>query len=312
MRSKKRLGKSLEDISHLFLSGSPQAAETAQGAEADRPGKFDKRIPPRIWLSASLIEYPPSAFFTANMAVSLARGGLQVFMIETAPLPSMDEVFGMIPIHPSLNALLDQANKQISIEGPPGIRVMSFRFSGEELGGFSDVEQEILSHILIKEEKGADLVMVHSVYSEEAEFDRLLKNVQGLVLAALPDMDSIAGTYRICKQLFQMKPDLRIAFLVYEHPEFSDQAVWRQKLSQAADKFLGKKLEWLGSIPDDPLIARSLAAKVPVTLLYQSSKVSSCFDRAAEQMLKDSGVGDITPSPSFIEGLSRNPAVGGV
>ncbi|HSG05176.1 MAG TPA: hypothetical protein VLB09_02140, partial [Nitrospiria bacterium] len=82
-------------------------------------------------------------------------------------------------------------------------------------------------------------------------------------------------------------------------------AVWMGKLVEAARHFLGKGLEWYGTIPRDPLIEKSLAAKVPVTLLDPAAKSSAGFSLASVHMQRKShaGKGASGEGSSFFESL---------
>ncbi len=297
MKSKKRLGKSLEDISHLFLS-RPEPHDEKKGATGLVPGdnaksekapvKRIKKAPggkTRVWLSLSLVPGLPSAFFSGNLAVELARNGRQVLMVETAPVPSLDGIFGSVPIQPTLADLLEQTQKEISFEGPRGIRVLGFRLNPPELNNYSVDERDVLAQIFSREEEEAEMVIVHARYSENPLFDDLLRSAQGVVLAASPTEASITEVYRVCKYLFRANPGLRIGLMAYANGETNGKSsLWMGKLVAATRQFLGKVVEWYGTIPSEPLIERSLAAKVPVTLLDPSSKSAAGFSMVSDKM----------------------------
>ena len=307
MRSKKRLGKSLEDISHLFLSGfSAPASVKSVDSSGRMPGPPAVRRT-RVWLALSLVREVPSAFFAGNLGIELARCGRRTLLIETAPLPSLDKIFGTIQIQPSLNDLLEQSNKQVTIEGALGMRILSFRFCPDELREFSPEEQEILSQILLREEEAAELILIHAVYEEGPLLERFLKIGQGVILAASPSGDTILETYRVCKYLYSVHPGLRIGLAVYERGGGEATAAWKEKLTDAVGRFLEKSLEWHGTIPDDPLVEHSLTAKVPVTLLDRTSKTSLGFVSVAEGLQRGAEVvpARSATTHSFFNGFQR-------
>jgi len=285
MSSKKRLGKGLEDISHLFLSGVSSAPSSDRVPTVVQ--KPANRLMPetRVWLALSMVPRLPSAFFTANLGVELARAGKRVLAIETAPVPSMDEVLGTEPIHPSLSHLLEQPQKQIAIEGPLGMKLLSFQLRSDELQGYATEEQEILSQVLRKEEEEAELILIHAAYEESGAFRRWVSLVQGVVLTVDLNAETLLQTYQTCKYLYQLQPDLRIGLLVFGNRDKDAAAAGMKRLSDAVLQFLGKSLEWYGMIPDDPLIERSLAVKVPLAALDRTSKAASGFSGAARNLL---------------------------
>ncbi len=285
MSSKKRLGKGLEDISHLFLSGVSSAPSSDRAQPAVQKRAEGSKSETRVWLALSLVPRLPSAFFTANLSVELARAGKRVLAIETAPVPSLDEVLGTAPIHPSLNDLLEQPQKQITVEGPLGMKLLSFQLRSEELQGFATEEQEILSQVFRKEEEDAELILIHAVYEENGAFQRWVSLVQGVVLTVSLNSETLLQTYQTCKYLYQLQPDLRIGLIVFGDQDREAAAAGMKRLSDAVLQFLGKSLEWYGMIQDDPLIERSLTAKVPLTVLARTSNTAAGFSDAAKTLL---------------------------
>ncbi|MBI3811559.1 MAG: hypothetical protein HY283_05070 [Nitrospirae bacterium] len=289
MSAKKRLGKGLEDISHLFLSGVSSAPSLDRARPDARKQAKRPTSDTRVWLAMSLVPRWPSAFFTANLGVELARAGKRVLAIETAPVPSMDEVLGTVQIHPSLNDLLEQPQKQIAVEGPLGMKLLSFQLRSDDLQGFAAEERDILSQVLRKEEEDAELILIHAVYEESGAFQRWVRLVQGVVLTVDLDSETLLQTYQVCKYLYQLQQDLRIGLVVFGDRDAAAAAAGMKRLSDAVLQFLGKSLEWYGMIPDDPFIERSLTAKVPLTILSQASKAAAGFSGVARNLL--AGVG---------------------
>jgi len=305
MNSKKRLGKGVEDISHLFLSGSTSTPSFNRMGPSVRKIEPAVNLKTKVWLTLSLVPRLPSAFFTANLAVELARCGRQVLVIETAPSPSLDKVFGTAQIQPSLNDLLEQPQKQIVLDGPMGMKILSFRLCPEEFQGFALEEQQILSEILRQEEGKAELILIHAVYEESPSFEKWVGLGQGVILSVDLNADMVLQTYRVCKYLYHLHPGLRVGLLGFGKQDKEEWTACMNKLSDAVTRFLGKTLEWYGGIPDDPRIDRSIAAKVPLSLLDQTAQTSVGFSIAAQNLQRDAGMTPIqSPAAySFFNGL---------
>ena len=285
MNSKKRLGKGLEDISHLFLSGVPSPPSLGRVQPVIQKQSQGPAPDTQVWLTLSLVPRLPSAFFTANLGIELARAGKRVLAIETGAVPSMDEVLGTVQIHPSLNDLLEQPQKQIAVEGPLGMKLLSFQLRLEEIQGFATEEQEILLQVLRKEEEDAEWVLIHAVYEERSTFHRWVRLVHGVVLTVDLNSETLLQAYQTCKYLYQLQPDLRIGVMAFGDRDQEAASAGMKRLSDAVLQFLGKSLEGYGVIPDDPLIERSLTAKIPLTVLAQTSKAASGFSGAAKRLL---------------------------
>jgi len=295
MSTKKRLGKGLEDISHLFLS-KPSPDRTPEREPSPIRVRGDGLMPDaRVWMALSLVPQLPSAFFAANLSIELARAGKRVLAVETSSGSSLDELLGTAPIHPTINDLLEQPEKRIAVEGPCGVKLLSFQLGLESLHGFAPEEKEILSQVLRREEEEAELLLLHAVYDENPVFGQWTGMVQGVVLTVGSDPETLLETYQVCKYLFQLQPDLRIRLNRFESGEKETSAEGLKRLGDAVGHFLGKSIEWYGVIPNDPLIERSITAKVPLSILAPASITASGFSTAAKRLISE------------IEGASNNP-----
>lgn len=280
MKSKKRLGKTLEDISHLFLSDPVSASSSPP---KNNPGLGSSPIL-RTWMSVSMVSEPPSAFFTGNLALALARAGRRVLAVETTEGCPLGAVLGSVRICPSLKDLLEQPGKQVTLEGPLGLKILSFRMDPDEMGGFVEEEREILCQILDREEMAVELILAHASLEEEARFHRLLPTAEGVVLTVAPRKETLKDAYQLCKFLIQTQPHLKIGLLDYYVRDDRERMDWIGQLTEAVRRFLGKSLEWFGGIPDDPFIGRSLSVRVPLLLLGQPSGAASGFAAVADRM----------------------------
>lgn len=300
MRPKRRLGKSLEDISHLFLSAAPSAA--TEGTANRRPSAAEGV---RIWMVLSFVPELPSAFFAGNIAAELARDGRRVLMIETAPLPSMDHVLGKATLCPSLKDFLEQSHKQVTIEAAAGMKLLGFRLCLEELQDYSLEERIILLQVLRREEESADVVVVHAVYEESPAFRQVLKAAQGAILTVPLQASTMLETYQVCKHLYHLRPDLRVGLVGFGSSDPFQESVWKEKLVRALDQFLGKRLDWYGTIPEDPLIERSLAVKAPITQLDRTSASGASIMKIARHLQDAAEIGPRRSEPVrfFFEGL---------
>lgn len=307
MNPPKKLGKGLDDISHLFLSGPSQSPSDKRMIPPGRAIEQNVNLRRKVWLTISLVSDLPSAFFTANLAVELGRCGRKVLVVETAPLPALDRVFGTAQIQPSLIDLLEQSQRQIVLDGPMGMKILSFRLCPDELRGFPLEEQQILAQILRQQEEKAEQILVHANYEENSAFEKWIGLGQGVILSVDLKADWVPEAYRVCKYLFHLNPGLRIGLLGFGNQDEERWAACRNKIGEAASNFLGKTLEWYGVVPEDPLIERSITAKVPAVLLDQSAQSSVGFSNAVRNLQPETGIAPLQTSAahSFFGWLER-------
>jgi Mrp family chromosome partitioning ATPase len=113
METRKRLGKGLEDISHLFISKQPPA-ELA-GRTVYRPAEKMTQGSPRRFSLVSATRGYPVAFWAMNLAAALSRGGKRCLLIEGhTGSESLSEMLNLPSVHPSLGEFLNHKDKQLT------------------------------------------------------------------------------------------------------------------------------------------------------------------------------------------------------
>ena len=59
-----------------------------------------------------------------------------------------------------------------------------------------------------------------------------------------------------------------------------------EKLNAVVSKFLGIKLEYLGSVPQDSSVRKAVMKQKPVTIVYPASSAARHFKRIAADLLR--------------------------
>lgn len=267
MEPKKRLGKGLEDISHLFLSPA-QPSQRKSALTENRPEPVARGGLPRVIGVISRTPDIPTILWASHLALALARDGKKVLVVDVGTdKDELASVLQPVAIQPSLGDLLDQPEKAVTLDGPLGLRVLSFQMQLKELRQFKPEEREILFQILRKEEQQADVLLLNISFGW-MDMDVLvyLKCLHEAVLVA--SSRDLLGAYRILKVLFHVQPGLRVGLVEYREPEVTTQTRV-DRLVMASKEFLKQSPLELGWIPSDTFMMQSIAAKAPLLLSDQ-------------------------------------------
>jgi len=267
MEPKKRLGKGLEDISHLFLSPA-QPPQQKSALTENRPEPIARGSLPRVIGVISGTPDIPTIFWTGHLALALARDGKKVLVVDVGTdKDELASVLQPVAIQPSLGDLLDQPEKAVTVDGPLGLRVLAFQMQREELRRFKQEEREILFQILRKEEQQADALLLNISF-DWTDLDALsyLKCLHEAVLVV--STRDLLGAYRILKVLVHVQPGLRVGLVEYREPEATTQTRV-DRIVMASKEFLKRSPLVLGWIPSDSFMMQSIAAKAPLLLSDQ-------------------------------------------
>jgi hypothetical protein len=184
------------------------------------------------------------------LALALSRFGKKVLVVDVGTEPvKLVAVLDSAVIYPSLNDLLKQPERAISVEGPGGCRLLGFQIQLGELDQLNQMERKILFQILEMEEGQADILLLnlHLNMNHRGLFS-YIQSLDEAVLVVSPQ--ELLGSYLILKALFSVRPDLRVELVEYG----TSQGTYREgvhRLVFASRGFLQRSPVVLGSVPID-------------------------------------------------------------
>jgi len=211
---------------------------------------------------------------SASLACVLARTGKRVLVLDAdLGLANLDI---LLNLHPD-GTLQDVLNgthsvKNVMLEGPAGIRVLpagsglveSARLTGDMRERLRQVLEEVapeFDYLLIDTGAGiSDVVLYTASLAQE------------VLVVATPEPTSLADAYATIKVLAFHQGRSHFSLVINQTPKERSGDVVAQQLQQIADRFLPDQLgrpivlEFVGAIPSDPAVERSVRARVPVVL----------------------------------------------
>jgi MinD-like ATPase involved in chromosome partitioning or flagellar assembly len=271
MDRKKRLGRGLEDISHLFLSpvkpveSEPSQPEKKQACRTGGPAIAARSSRPRVIAVVGRTPGVSSIFWAGHVASALSRCGKKTLVMDVGTKrEELVLVLKSMAIHPTLGDLLNQSDKSIAIEGPLGFRILTFQLQLGELREFKEEEREILFQILREEEQLADVLLLNiSLDLNQSDALSYLRCLQEAVLVV--SAQDLPEAYRTLKILFHVRPSLRVGLIEYARSDSYPQG-GLQKLVLACGEFLRQSPMVLGRIPPDSSMMRSVMTKTLLEL----------------------------------------------
>lgn len=223
-----------------------------------------------------------------NLAVAFARLGKKVLIFDAdLGLANIDIIFGLNPSY-HMGHVIDgeKSLTDVMVDGPEGIRIipagsgvseLTHLTEGQKLNLLSEFEalDDMLDVFLIDTGAGISANVVYfNLAADEC------------IIVVTDEPTSITDAYAMIKVMFTQHGAKHFKILVNM---VKDNAVAKsvyENLNQVADRFLnGVLLEYIGFIPIDDLMKKSVLRRKPVMSLYPGAESSKQFSKLAEGIL---------------------------
>lgn len=218
-----------------------------------------------------------------NLAVARASRGERVLLLDfDAGLANLHLLLGLAPTH-DLGHVLDGTvgAREAIVAGPSGMHLLSGGVGRHTLANPTRRELDRLFQALRPLERDYDLLVVDHgagiAYSTVAH----LAAASTLLLVTSHEVTALSDAYALYKRAKSVNEHLRVGLVMNRAPdEAAADAAW-ERFKGVAIKFLGHSPEYVGWIPQDDAVPRSVQARVPVILGEPKSRASAAFQRVA-------------------------------
>jgi flagellar biosynthesis protein FlhG len=274
-RKRKKLGRGLSDISHVFLSGAEEARAKDQ-ADADSSLWF----PDVDVLSVTSGEgVRGKTFLSANLAFGLSLEGYRVALVNADP---------------ARPGILDVTGADFDREDSGELR------SNPGFGGMPEVD-------LVRFPDPASPKTVGSV-SSAAGIERLGTRVQRIVVDTSPtagtglaiwkfaklilviaeaSSEGMKSSYLTIKRVHSASPSARIGLVVNLAEDRNIAGQCHRKLSNVCRRFLKTNLRNYGYIVPSDAVERSCRRAVPLAREHPESRIAKCIDYVVRLIIMD-------------------------
>ena len=226
-----------------------------------------------------------------NLAIQFRKMGSRVIILDADfGLANIEIMFGTVPKH-NLYDLIYQGKsiREIITWGPMEVGFIS---GGSGIAGMANLKREYLKYIiqnLVQLDAIADIIIVDTGAGiSDAVLEFLVASGE-ILLVTTPEPTSITDSYSLLKAL-------------YRHPRFDEEAskvkmianrvhreeegqVLYHKLNAVVERYLRIPMIYLGSVPEDPQLARAVMQQVPVSLENPGAKSTAAYERIANRLM---------------------------
>ena len=223
-----------------------------------------------------------------NLGMAFARMGQKVLLIDAdLGLANLDILLGLSPrftIHDLLS--LRRSLLEVLVEGPEGIKILPASSGIPELADLDKHQKMFLLNELDEYSENIDVVLIDT--GAGISRNVLFFNIAALerIVVANNEPTSITDAYALIKILASKHGENHYKLLVNGLSKPQEGEMVYRTMLRVTERFLGRgiSLEYLGVIPYDEAIPRSVLKQQPVLSLFPRAKVSQCFHSLAKRL----------------------------
>jgi flagellar biosynthesis protein FlhG len=167
--------------------------------------------------------------------------------------------------------------EQAVVQGPEGVHLLSGGVGRSVLANPTRRDLDRLFRALRPVEDAYDLIVVdHGAGIGYATVAHLAAT-STLLLVTSHEVTGLSDAYAVYKRSLMVNPHVRVGMVVNRAPsEEVALAAW-DRFRAACQRFLVSQPEWIGWVPADGAISRSVEARTPVTLSLPPSPAASAL-----------------------------------
>jgi len=228
--------------------------------------------------------------FSTNFASLLVNTGKKVVILD------MDIGMGNIhiligkTIQASLTDYLEgnRALEDVMYEGPNGLQYISGGSGMTSIVEWSPAMFDKLIEAFQSLQKQFDYILFDMGAGATSWSLQLLTSVDEIIVISTAEPTSIMDAYSMMKYIHLKDSDKTFYLLcnrVFNREE-GDETL--ERLQSVMQRFLSKEVIKLGSLPEDPVVRKSVREQVPFTLLYPEAPISKTMKKIVLRFIQQS------------------------
>lgn len=226
-----------------------------------------------------------------NLAIQFRKMGKRVIILDADfGLANIEIMFGAVPKH-NLCDLIYQGKRitDIITWGPMEVGFIS---GGSGIAGMSNLNRDYLNYIiqnLAQLDTITDIIIVDTGAGiSDAVLEFLVASGE-ILLVTTPEPTSITDSYSLLKALYRHQrfdaEATKVKLIANRVSKESEGKILYDKLNAVVERYLKVPILYLGCVPEDAQLSRSVMQQTPVSLHNPGAKSTLAYERIAGRLL---------------------------
>lgn len=222
---------------------------------------------------------------TANLAITLAQRGKQVLLLDAdLGLANVDVMLGLnTRLNLSHVIAGEAALDEVIIEGPAGIRIVPSASGRQNMLNLSPGEQAGLIRAFGEITRDVDILLVDSAAGISDSVVTFARASHEVIVVVCDEPASLTDAYALIKVLHRHHGVDRFHILANMTATAHEGRQLYEKLARVTQRFLDVTLAFMGSVPHDDYLRKSVQRQQAVVEAYPRSRSALAFRKLADK-----------------------------
>jgi len=302
MKPTKKLGRGLEDFSHLFISSPSDSPKNLPENPQDSVSKErEVETPPRSICFLSHRALDERSFLVINLAREMARSGRKVLVLDgDFSIPRLTMLMQDAAATPLSHFITRNGNAGGEVHEKSGIRLISLDVDLSTLSALGQDDRARLMESFKLLEEESDLILAVASPDFIPHLKTLLHAVDEAIVITPHPIAEMINAYGLIKLIFQMTKNIRVGIVSSSVTDVQQAGMIFEKMKRIVEKFLDKPLYDYGFISDIGGEVHALH-KHTVSAGESSSKAITCVTEISRTLIES------TPDTMCSSASETNP-----
>lgn len=223
---------------------------------------------------------------TVNLGVALASQGKQVLLLDAdLGLANIDVMLGLHPQYNLLHVLNGTKTlAEIIVEGPAGLKIIPAASGVQKMAELSPAEHAGMIQAFSEMDQHIDVLLIDSAAGIADSVVSFTRAAQEVIVVVCDEPASITDAYAFIKLLSREYKVNRFHIIANMCRSIQEGRELFNKISMVCDRFLDVNLDFMGIVPFDEDLRRSVKSQRAVVDYIPRSKSAVAFMHLAKKV----------------------------
>ena len=223
---------------------------------------------------------------SVNIGIALSQMGQRVVLMDAdMGLANVDILLGVYPKFNLSHVLSGEKTlDEIMIDGPLGLRVIPGASGIQKMSELTIIEQASVIHAFSEIDQDIDVLIVDTAAGISASVVNFSRACQEIIVIVCDEPTSLTDAYAFIKLLNRDYGLSNFHVIANMVQSIQQGHVLFQKLNKVTDRYLDVTLKFVGAVPYDEYLRKSVQKQTPVVVGFPRSKAALALKTIAKRI----------------------------